>query len=298
MASAPPLEERDRFIDLLRVVCIVAVVLGHWATTTVVWEPDRVLSVNALSVVPWTRLATWLIQVMPLVFFAGGFANSVSRRRAGSYLTYLDGRLGRLLIPTAAFLAVWLALGLAVEGIDSGSPGQAAGRRGGRPSPLVPGNLRGGGGPGPGHGAAAPPLRPVGSGGPGRGGGGHRPRLHRPGSRRRRRGQLRLPMAVRSSARLRLCRRDPAALGPARGGPHGYRRAGGAGAAHYGGRLPGQCGGSAGPGPLQRPASQPGNGCPDPVAGGPGPAAAAGGREAGWPAPGRGGGCAGCTRWC
>ncbi len=100
MASAPPLEERDRFIDLLRVVCIVAVVLGHWATTTVVWEPDRVLSVNALSVVPWTRLATWLIQVMPLVFFAGGFANSVSRRRAGSYLTYLDGRLGRLLIPT------------------------------------------------------------------------------------------------------------------------------------------------------------------------------------------------------
>ena len=124
MASAPPLEERDRFIDLLRVVCIVAVVLGHWATTTAVWEPDRVLSVNALSVVPWTRLATWLIQVMPLVFFAGGFANSVSRRRAGSYLTYLDGRLGRLLIPTAVFLAVWLALGLAVEGIDSGSPGQ------------------------------------------------------------------------------------------------------------------------------------------------------------------------------
>ncbi|HUU61110.1 MAG TPA: acyltransferase, partial [Acidimicrobiia bacterium] len=63
MAPAPPLEERDRFIDLLRVTCIVAVVLGHWATTTVVWEPDRVLSVNALSVVPGTRLATWLIQV-------------------------------------------------------------------------------------------------------------------------------------------------------------------------------------------------------------------------------------------
>jgi hypothetical protein len=125
MAPVPPLEERDRFIDLLRVACIVAVVLGHWATTTVVWEPDRVLSVNALSVVPGTRLATWLIQVMPLVFFAGGFANSVSRRRAGSYLTYLDGRLGRLLLPTGAFLGVWLALGLAAEAIDSGSPGRA-----------------------------------------------------------------------------------------------------------------------------------------------------------------------------
>lgn len=125
MASAPSLEERDRFIDLLRVVCIVAVVLGHWATTTVMWEPDRVLTVNALSVVAWTRPATWLIQVMPLVFFAGGFANSVARRRAGGYLNYLDGRLGRLLIPTAALLAVWLALGLAMEAIDSGSPGQA-----------------------------------------------------------------------------------------------------------------------------------------------------------------------------
>jgi len=125
MATAPPLEDRDRFIDLLRVACIVAVVLGHWATTTVVWEPDRVLSVNALSVVPWTRAATWLIQVMPLVFFAGGFANSVSRRRTGSYLTYLDGRLGRLLVPTGAFLGVWLALGLATEALDPGSPGKA-----------------------------------------------------------------------------------------------------------------------------------------------------------------------------
>lgn len=125
MATAPPLEDRDRFIDLLRVACIVAVVLGHWATTTVVWEPDRVLSVNALSVVPWTRAATWLIQVMPLVFFAGGFANSVSRRRTGSYLTYLDGRLGRLLFPTGAFLGVWLALGLATEALDPGSPGKA-----------------------------------------------------------------------------------------------------------------------------------------------------------------------------
>jgi hypothetical protein len=125
MTPAPLPEERDRFIDLLRVVCIVAVVLGHWATTTVVWEPDRVLSVNALSVIAGTRPLTWLIQVMPLVFFAGGYANSVSRRRAGGYLAYLDARLGRLLLPTGVFLAVWLALGLAAEALDPGSPGKA-----------------------------------------------------------------------------------------------------------------------------------------------------------------------------
>jgi fucose 4-O-acetylase-like acetyltransferase len=125
MAAAPSLEERDSFIDLLRVACIAVVVLGHWATTTVVWETDRVLSVNALTEIPGTRLATWLLQVMPLVFFAGGFANSVSRRRSSGYLSYLDRRLGRLLLPTGAFLAVWLALGIAAEALDPASAGKA-----------------------------------------------------------------------------------------------------------------------------------------------------------------------------
>jgi hypothetical protein len=125
MAPAPALEERDRFIDLIRVACIAVVVLGHWATTTVVWEPDRVLSVNALAEIPGTRIATWLMQVMPLVFFAGGFANSVSRRRSRSYLSYLDARLARLLLPTGVFLGVWLALGIAAEMLDPASAGKA-----------------------------------------------------------------------------------------------------------------------------------------------------------------------------
>ncbi len=125
MAPAPDLEERDPFIDLLRVACILVVVLGHWVTTTVVWEPDRVLSINALAEIPATRIVTWLVQVMPLVFFAGGFANSVSRRRRGSYLSYLDFRLGRLLLPTGVFLAVWLALGIAAEALDPASAGKA-----------------------------------------------------------------------------------------------------------------------------------------------------------------------------
>jgi fucose 4-O-acetylase-like acetyltransferase len=125
MAAAPPLEERDHFMDLLRVACIAVVVLGHWATTTVVWEPDRVLSINALAEIPGTRIATWLMQVMPLVFFAGGFANSVARRRSASYLAYLDRRLGRLLLPTGVFLTVGLVLGVAAEALDPASAGKA-----------------------------------------------------------------------------------------------------------------------------------------------------------------------------
>jgi fucose 4-O-acetylase-like acetyltransferase len=125
MAAPPRLDERDPFIDLLRVACIALVVFGHWLTTTVIWEPDRVYSLNALSVISGTRITTWLLQVMPLVFFAGGFANSRSRRRSASYLSYLDRRLGRLLLPTGIFLAVWLALGLAAEGLDPASAGKA-----------------------------------------------------------------------------------------------------------------------------------------------------------------------------
>jgi len=125
MAAAPSPDQRDSFIDLLRAVCIALVVLGHWTTTTVVWEPDRVLSINALAEIPWTRITTWILQVMPLVFFAGGFANSRARRQSPTYLSYLDRRLGRLLLPTGIFLGVWLVLGIVAEALDPASAGKA-----------------------------------------------------------------------------------------------------------------------------------------------------------------------------
>jgi peptidoglycan/LPS O-acetylase OafA/YrhL len=123
-ASDATVEPRDPFIDLLRVVAIGVVVVGHWATTTIVWEAERVSSVNALAEIPATRLVTWIVQVMPLVFFAGGFANVMSLARAPDTLGYLQTRLRRLLTPAAAFLTIWLALGLAVELTDPSGPGK------------------------------------------------------------------------------------------------------------------------------------------------------------------------------
>ncbi len=119
-----PTIERDHFIDFVRVVAIAVVVTGHWATTTIVWTPERVSSVNALSVIPAVRIVTWVVQVMPLVFFAGGFANAVSLQRAGDTLTYLRTRMLRLLTPTAVFLGIWLVIGLAIELIDPQGPGK------------------------------------------------------------------------------------------------------------------------------------------------------------------------------
>jgi hypothetical protein len=125
MADPHPLR-RDPYVDLVRVAAIAIVVLGHWVTTTVVWEGSAVRSVNALSEIPAARVVTWLVQVMPVVFLIGGFANARSlASHEGSTLGYLKARLGRLLFPAVLFLAVWQVLGLLIETISPGSPGKA-----------------------------------------------------------------------------------------------------------------------------------------------------------------------------
>jgi fucose 4-O-acetylase-like acetyltransferase len=117
---------RDPYVDLARSVAIVIVVIGHWATTTVLWEGNAVRNVNALSDIAVLRPVTWLVQVMPVVFFIGGFANARSlAAHDGGALGYLKSRLGRLMVPTALFLAVWQVLGLLIERISRGSSGQA-----------------------------------------------------------------------------------------------------------------------------------------------------------------------------
>lgn len=115
--------ERDLFIDTLRVASVLIVVFGHWLTTTVIWEPGRIDVENALSVVSQTHLATWLIQVMPLMFFVGGFANSRSLDlHDGGFLAYLRTRYERLLLPTMVFIFVWLVAGLAAEMVSLPEP--------------------------------------------------------------------------------------------------------------------------------------------------------------------------------
>ncbi|GIH24450.1 acyltransferase [Acrocarpospora phusangensis] len=96
---------RDRFIDVLRVLGMALVVVQHW-TMPVIGYAGGVLSTgNALAAIP---LVTWLSQVMPLVFFAGGAANAISFRRAGDGWT--ARRIGRLGWPVLPLAAVWLPL--------------------------------------------------------------------------------------------------------------------------------------------------------------------------------------------
>ncbi|HEU0132228.1 MAG TPA: acyltransferase [Mycobacteriales bacterium] len=118
LAAATP-ASRDRYVDFLRAFSIAVVVLGHWLMATVVWTPTGVRTGNALTVVRWLQPLTWLLQVMPVFFFVGGFAHLVThdanRRRGGRYAQFVHGRTARLLRPVTVLLAVWVPLTLLLD---------------------------------------------------------------------------------------------------------------------------------------------------------------------------------------
>ncbi|WP_163569294.1 acyltransferase family protein [Fodinicola feengrottensis] len=113
-----PLGGRDRFIDLIRVLAIAAVVLQHWAMPVMQFRDGQTLVSSALQT-PGAQLVTWISQIMPLFFFAGGAANVVSwrsaRRRTKTASSWLSVRLGRLSFPVLAVAAVWIPLPYLLE---------------------------------------------------------------------------------------------------------------------------------------------------------------------------------------
>ena len=118
LAAATP-ATRDRYVDFLRAFSISVVVLGHWLMATVTWDDSGVRAGNLLAAVPAMQPLTWLLQVMPVFFFVGGFAHAVTwdsvRRGGGRYAQFVHGRIVRLLRPVAVLLAVWVPLTIALD---------------------------------------------------------------------------------------------------------------------------------------------------------------------------------------
>ncbi|WP_163567992.1 hypothetical protein [Fodinicola feengrottensis] len=83
--------DRDRYVDFLRVFSIGAVVIGHWFMALL-------LAHNGVAIAKTlpAQLVTWLWQVMPLFFFVGGFSHAVTlrsmRRRGGTTADFSFGR--------------------------------------------------------------------------------------------------------------------------------------------------------------------------------------------------------------
>ena len=103
---------RDRSIDAVRALSLVLVVLGHTVMGIVYWGEDQLVLGNLLAIDSRLHWLTWVFQIMPLFFIAGGAANYLSlKSKEITYSTWLWKRISRLLSPTLTYLVIMLSIG-------------------------------------------------------------------------------------------------------------------------------------------------------------------------------------------
>lgn len=110
--QAPP--ERNRYVDFLRAMSIMAVVIGHWLVAAPYIENGAVEGATLLGILPWTQWLTLGFQVMPIFFLVGGFSNVVSwsanRRQDGTYVHWFTSRFRRLIYPVLPLFIIWTVI--------------------------------------------------------------------------------------------------------------------------------------------------------------------------------------------
>ena len=110
---------RDRVVDLLRAASICVVVLWHWTLSVTHWHDGRLTMPNPVADVRGLWAVTWVLQVMPVFFLVGGYANlagwAATTRDGGGAGRFVAARLRRLAAPLVPWLACWLAFDLAVR---------------------------------------------------------------------------------------------------------------------------------------------------------------------------------------
>jgi surface polysaccharide O-acyltransferase-like enzyme len=103
--------DRNRVVDLMRVVSILVVIFGHWLIAVVSFQDGELVTGHLLAIATWTHPLTWALQVMPVFFFVGGYSNALSwrsaRRGGVGYGGWLRTRLRRLVLPVIPLLVVW-----------------------------------------------------------------------------------------------------------------------------------------------------------------------------------------------
>jgi surface polysaccharide O-acyltransferase-like enzyme len=94
----------------LRALAIAAVVIGHWLLTDVRYHDGILDGVNAISYVSWSAWVTVVLQMVPIFFLVGGFANAISwGRQTRSWRVWLRLRMRRLLGPTVTYMTIAVA---------------------------------------------------------------------------------------------------------------------------------------------------------------------------------------------
>ncbi len=116
--TAPVTSERNNYVDFLRAFSLLVVVAWHWIFTIIIWKDDGPHATNPIGFTRGLFYATWLLQVMPLFFYVGGYSHFVSwtkaQQRGESIWHFVWARSKRLAVPALALLGVWIAAGIAL----------------------------------------------------------------------------------------------------------------------------------------------------------------------------------------
>jgi hypothetical protein len=126
-AMLPPADaggRRDDLVDLLRSLATTTVVLWHWVFTILVWRSDGPHADNPIGYVSGLWSLTWVLQVMPLFFVAGGFVHARTwardRGHPGAWGRFVKRRAVQLGVPALVLVAVVAASGTAVALLHDG----------------------------------------------------------------------------------------------------------------------------------------------------------------------------------
>ncbi|NQV87800.1 MAG: acyltransferase [Woeseiaceae bacterium] len=113
LAAQTP-EERNRYVDFLRSISILVVIIGHWLIATAYVVDGQMTVGQLLEDKPQLHWMTWLFQVMPIFFIVGGYSNAVSlesaKRSGVGYGGWLSARLNRLVAPLLVLLIAWAVI--------------------------------------------------------------------------------------------------------------------------------------------------------------------------------------------
>ncbi|MGH2720801.1 MAG: acyltransferase family protein [Actinomycetota bacterium] len=123
--------KREPYLDLLRAGSLFVVVAWHWVFSVVWWGADGPHTGNPIATTPGGWALTWVLQVMPVFFFVGGYVHLRTwesvELAGGGWRTFVSRRLKRLLVPALVCLgaagALRLFLAVVAPGLTWASQG-------------------------------------------------------------------------------------------------------------------------------------------------------------------------------
>ena len=101
--------DRDRVLDVIRIVSLIGVVLGHTVMAISTIDDHVLIWGNLLTTSVVFQAMTWVLQIMPLFFFAGAAACVPSWSPGTNWGDWLMRRCTRLFRPVFYYLVFWAA---------------------------------------------------------------------------------------------------------------------------------------------------------------------------------------------